>query len=320
MNSNRSHWPTFLTEVFFVNIRQHNLLLSRAFCKFMLCCFFCVTTVGCASVSATRTTEGNYDEKGLRYWLPMPFLLIREPIIVSQKDIFLRLNTETNELTMIDEIPAHTPQVTKQNKGKKKDGNEGNDEDTDSGTHKGQQSASPISAVDIIYLPDYCHQYALQQTSTLATLNANSTFGDGWKLLGLDSKSDSTQIIGKVVDLITAVKTGGISATKDTGEGEEAKTDMKALEQYIPALTTTGSHYIYWKKSTLRRLKPGIYEIFTRVPKVENTSIKIPQVEKNQAKICNALPVLADLAAIVGPEETSYSAILIESQKAPPHK
>ena len=56
---------------------------------------------GCASVTAERVKPGNYDTKGVRYWLAAPYLVVRSPIEVARAEAIYQLNPTTGTLTQL---------------------------------------------------------------------------------------------------------------------------------------------------------------------------------------------------------------------------
>jgi hypothetical protein len=250
--------------------------------------------VGCASVTAKRTRENDHQIKGLRYWLPMPYLLVREPAIASQQEVLYRVDVKSKVAEQVTFGPGVPPLELRS---KPEGGAKGNDKEKNGeGKQPQAENVKTPGPVELVYLPDYCHQYALQLRSDLATLNANVTFADGWKLLGLDSKADNTQIVGKVLDVIATLKTG--VAPIAAGEGKPE--DSEAVKNLLAQAPGKGP-YLYVKKTVVRRLKPGIYAIFTRT------------------NACDAVPALKiDPSDMLGPEEVSYSVVHVGNQPAPP--
>jgi hypothetical protein len=116
-------------------------------------------------------------------------------------------------------------------------------------------SGSTSEAVSVVWLPDYCEQYALQQTNILASSKLKVELGDGWKLSSFDSTLDSTQLVGKVLDLAGAAaglsKGGGGGGTAGGGGGAAA----------TPQAART---YVYLRKVTVSNLRPGLYPLITR--------------------------------------------------------
>lgn len=283
---------------------------------------FCLTSLslilGCASVTATRTGDGDHETKGLRYWLPMPYLLAREPIIASQKDYLFRIDVKKNVWTQIEPVASAVPAPKEMHQkparaGKPEEKKEGSKNEGDAA-----QPAAPLpfAPLEVIYLPDYCHQYALQMTSNLATLNADVTFGDGWKLLGLNSKADSTVLVGKVLDVIAAIKAGVAPVAAEPGKPEDEDT-QKALSEFAAAAPSKDA-YLYVKKSVIKRLKPGIYPIFKRGAA---TVPKDGEKDRGNQASCNAVPHFdIETGAILGIEEISYSIVQVTPStfSAPP--
>jgi hypothetical protein len=296
----------------------------RTFRSFVYNVVVSTAIIGCASVTATRTNEGDYKTEGLRYWLPMPYLLVREPLISSQVDSFYKVDVGKNEWTPIAPVSGLGRDPLAMPAGSPPNGNGQGKKDGEGEGKKEEGAAQPPATtppppVEIIYLPDYCHQYSLQMTSILATLNADVTFGDGWKLMGLNSKADSTALLSKVLDVVAAIKTGAAPTAQEPEEAEEEDTKIKKLLTEVPAGEAV---HLYVKKSVVRRLKPGIYPIFTRGPAV---GLFQPEDQVPVLNTCNAVPTISFSAdSILGGEEVSYSVIKVITSKTsgagPPKK
>ena len=118
------------------------------------------------------------------------------------------------------------------------------------------ERAAPSSladAVSVVWLPDYCEQYAVSQRSVLASLKFTVELGDGWKLGKLDTSQDSTAVVGKILDLVGT----GIGAQKDIAvEKIKAGAAGSQAKQAIQARTLV--------RTTVRYLKPGLYPILIR--------------------------------------------------------
>jgi len=118
----------------------------------------------------------------------------------------------------------------------------------------------PANAVSIVWLPDYCEQYALQQTNVLSTSKLKVDLGDGWKLSGLDSTLDSTTLLGKVLDLAGSVvgagKGGGSGSGTGSGGGSAGGSNGAGN------LALHGSSIVvYLRKVDSISLRPGLYPL-----------------------------------------------------------
>lgn len=259
----------------------------------------CIALGACASVTATKVSRDdgltNPDAKGIRYWLAMPYLIVRTRVEVSRTDEIMQLRPGEAALQPLKTLAAGTgaaggaahgdgaalppapkaPDGVKTAKGappvaaipKQKAGDSGGKGGGDGGVGKGPatpgdsagapepSAGTPTeSALSVVWLPDYCEQFALEQTSFLSKLETKFTLEDGWRLASVESKSDSTDIVGKVLDLVGAIK--GVSApapSKPSDGAATAGTD-----------TTTASDLKYVRKTTVKYLKPGIYPLFKR--------------------------------------------------------
>jgi hypothetical protein len=237
---------------------------------------------GCASVTATRTKPDDYTTQGIRYWLPQPFLLVKEAVLISEEESFWRFNTAEDKLEKIGEsvhklaaAPVPAPKL-KTSERKKADRRPADTEPPEKDEpESGKQTSGPI---EIVFLPDYCEQYAIRMDSQFASVDANITFSDGWKLLGLDSKADSTQIVAKMLEVVAAVKSGGVAAAgTEENSSESAEADAKTIAK---SAATKGT-YFYIKKTVSTRLKVGLFPLYKRDSCVVNPEFKPELVGKS---------------------------------------
>jgi hypothetical protein len=115
-------------------------------------------------------------------------------------------------------------------------------------------AAGGSSAVEIVWLPDYCQQYAISSRTVLATSAVKYTLAQGWQLTQLDTTADSTAVINKVLDVVGNVlvaRAGGAGG----GKGDGASTKAKAEE-----LQSGEAKYLRHIK--IYYLKPGVYALF----------------------------------------------------------
>lgn len=257
--------------------------------------------VGCATVGATRVKPDDYKTDGVRYWLAMPYVLVKAPVEVSRTDSVYQLEPVSAKLNKVAWTPfggaqgrslvasygsgggaevalAPTPfalddptglgaghPAAPGGKGTKPKKDQSPEPGADQGggaamtpaTDKPTPAApAPSAAVEVVWLPDYCQQYAIHQTSVLANLKVKVDLADGWKLSSVDSTADTTAVIGKVLDLAGTA----LGAAKDL-----------AVEKVKSASTSKGSSEAqqggamkYLRKTEITYLKPGLYPIAVR--------------------------------------------------------
>lgn len=116
-------------------------------------------------------------------------------------------------------------------------------------------SNSSKSSVSLVWLPDYCHQYALRQRAVLASQKTNLTLVDGWKLGSLETEQDSTALVGKLIDLAGTL----IGARKEIQIAElEAEAAPSEGEPQV------GEKRIHLLRERVVYLKPGLYPLLER--------------------------------------------------------
>jgi hypothetical protein len=117
-------------------------------------------------------------------------------------------------------------------------------------------AASPTSSgVSIIWLPDYCEQYAYNSKSILAKADATVSLADGCRLESVASSQDSTAIASKLFDLV-GIRMQADAATKQARIEASKPTTPSALSaQFVP---------VQWIRTDAWDLYPGLYPIFKR--------------------------------------------------------
>jgi hypothetical protein len=111
-------------------------------------------------------------------------------------------------------------------------------------------AVSPSTAVGVVWLPDYCQQYALHQKNVLSSSKFTVQLGDGWKLGQYTLEADTTAIATKILDLLGATVTAG----KDIAV-EKIKAKAGAEAKQAGGIT-------FLLHTTITYLQPGLYQIF----------------------------------------------------------
>jgi hypothetical protein len=200
-------------------------------CRFNLAlsalCLACLP--GCTTVTAKRVTSDDYTTEGVRYWLAEPYLLVKARFALSR--------TET--VVSAQSLPEKAPEAV-----------------TSDGVCSPDcppPQANPADGIAIVWLPDYCQQYALLQDVKLASLKWKVELADGWRLSSVDMTADSTQVATKILDVLsTAVAAGkdiavaGISRKARTFEGQG------------------GPDRNCRRRTEVKYLNPGVYKLFVR--------------------------------------------------------
>lgn len=126
---------------------------------------------------------------------------------------------------------------------------------------------TPIAdVVAIVYLPDYCHQYAVHPHAVWSKVDAKVSLKDGWALDTSDSKLNATDVLTAVVGAVAAVKGAPAqgqalaSGGGDTGGGGSAPTPQS---WFGSALTAPK---IVLRKTVTTYLKPGLYALVADGP------------------------------------------------------
>lgn len=184
---------------------------------------------GCTTVTAKRVTSNDYTTEGVRYWMAEPYLLVKARIELSR--------IETLE-------PASAHQDTAPGALKS---------DCASSSDCPNPPTNPADGIGIVWLPDYCQEYALQQSVKLASLKWKIELADGWRLTSVDMDADATQVATKILDVLSTAVTAG----KDIAvAGSNARARAAAGE--------AGTGPSCRKRTVVKYLNPGVYRLFVR--------------------------------------------------------
>jgi hypothetical protein len=259
-----------------------------------------VALVGCATVDVVRVKDEDYVTKGLRYWLPAPYVIVKAPVEISS----------VQELAMVDAagkvtiLGVQPPTSCEDTSGLAKPAGSGNDQGVVSlpslGEAPGQKKAPAVEtaapkpkptnpqpageapganktpaaentatapksaasndAIAIVWLPDYCQQYAINQSERGASTQLQLTFADGWQLTSYNAQMNSTEVFNKMVDaLASVVGTAAKAAPKAAAAG------MQAGASAVAKNTFAGNHppKRLFLRTTTTVLEPGVYPLFT---------------------------------------------------------
>jgi len=148
---------------------------------------------------------------------------------------------------------------------------------------KADKGSSAANTIAIVWLPDYCEQYAVEQSNTLSTASMKITLADGAKFDHLDSSNDSSAAVGKLLDTVAAVAGKAIDAGKDVKVATiQKEAASKAASSALGAQATKG---LLLRRTISSSLKPGLYPMFER------------PADKDGKTDCNATPRLSSALA-----------------------
>ncbi|MFA7706612.1 MAG: hypothetical protein WCX91_05890 [Candidatus Omnitrophota bacterium] len=154
--------------------------------------FLILLLCGCAttpySIPLSHKAKAQSPGKGIPYYLPHPYLVVTKNLTF--------VATEKPESTANQAAGKTTTENTNKNSDK-------NDNPTKNDTALNKDAY----AMQVIYLPDADQKYALYYNRGTGTCDSIVTLVDGWKLAGLNTKSDA-----QTAEIIKAVG----SALKDT--------------------------------------------------------------------------------------------------------
>jgi hypothetical protein len=133
---------------------------------------------------------------------------------------------------------------------------------TTGATTKADKGATPANMISIVWLPDYCEQYAVSQDNTLSSASMKIALADGWRFDNFDAKNDSSAVLGKLLDTVATVAGKAIDAAKDVRVATiEKDAAAKTATSAVGAQSTKGP---LLRRTISSSLKPGIYPLFER--------------------------------------------------------
>jgi hypothetical protein len=105
------------------------------------------------------------------------------------------------------------------------------------------QDATQQGTLQIVYLPSPCRLYAVTQTNFLSTAKLNLALTNGWQLTTVGVETDSTAVVGKLLDTVGSIvgslkgsstgggapKGGGGATPQALGENLYARTETRYL-------------------------------------------------------------------------------------------
>jgi len=226
---------------------------------------------GCAGVTVTPlTADGTKDgtEEGVRYYMPMPYLLVTELPPSLQKT-----TTDTPDNQDLEEKKqdqAATPSANKDN------GNETTSDPAKTTSSPAPMSDTSFSAqtpqymIKLIYLPDLKHPMAISEhTGLFGSAEMKPALQDGWMLSSLDAPADNktAETITAMASLVSATAgavTGPVGAVKSAAKAAGQRTlqslDLtEMLKQSGSQILRPGLYRFVYEKGNLMKLEAVSY-------------------------------------------------------------
>lgn len=251
-----------------------------------------MSQAACSNVTVKRIKDpDDHSTEGYRYWLSAPYVMVTAPVEVGHKEDIVKADTAHATLTPFAPCPsgkcdqaqqqtmqptatqgvvpppppALRARVQPQAKG---DGNAPPPVSA-SGAAGGPvasanaaPAAAPASAaqagassspITLVWLPDYCEEYAVSQTNFLSSQTLTLTFGDGHRLDGSTATLDATATVGNLMNMIGTIASaalGGGKPSSSTGSSTSKAQDAEAARLF--------------KHTTITYIKPGLYPLTER--------------------------------------------------------
>jgi hypothetical protein len=223
-----------------------------------------VVSSGCSvHLGAVRRNDVSSSPQGIPFYRPMPYLMVKAPILLAVTDEQVRTTTPTPP----PPAPVRKPAAgAKEPVGSKPPTSPTDDEPADDpGSAPEQKPKTDVDAakdgLEIVYLPDFCESYALSIDVKNAKLEGlELSFTDGWMLTSIKGSLDNSIGVTAITDIIKAVAENATKVAlgalgKSSDEKEPAADDK---EQSLTTQTST--------KRTVNEtyLAPGLYPLFVR--------------------------------------------------------
>jgi len=203
--------------------------------------FLFIFLCGCAttpySVPVSETAKRETPGKGIPYYLPHPYLVITKNLtfVTSAEKAASSSTSATTEKQSGSQVFNVKCSNNKEDTDKTK-----SDQNNCSSVNNAA-SAKDTYAMQVIYLPDRSQKYALYCHRGTGTYDASVTLVDGWKLSGLNTKSDAKtaeiiQAIGSAAKDVASVAgeilKGGIEEAVKPAAKEEKTTEVVGIWIY----------------------------------------------------------------------------------------
>jgi uncharacterized protein YceK len=223
---------------------------------------------GCASVNVTPLNANGTPNKkaadGIRYYLPLPYLLVVElpPTLVTNGA------SPASDDQNLSEDDANIAASGGGSKPKPPaSGNTTNQSSSSAMTSPAPASdvsfsaATPQYMIKLIYLPDLQHPMAMTESAGIGTADMKPNLQDGWMLTSLDAPIDSkaSENITAVGSLLSSVASGFVKALV-VNHGGQPPSIPPSLETYYTgknSILRPGLYrFVYDKKGVLTGLAP----------------------------------------------------------------
>ena len=209
-----------------------------------------------------RNTSRDYNTKGFRYYLARPYVIVKEPIVVSVNRrlepvpyAYFENNDKTQKGAACSESDCKEPALTCQELVAIRELLK-NPNTTGSGTGGGGKDASGVKdtsggggssdsveffdisssevvaasqlkgKIEIQFLPDLDEHYAVHHRNIAAIGSHKLIFKDGWQLVSVDGSFDSTTVAEELIKTIDmAIKASKGAGTNPTTSGSASSTE-----------------------------------------------------------------------------------------------
>jgi hypothetical protein len=278
--------------------------------------------IGCANTTVTRIGKpDDYTTKGIRFYGSAPYILVTAPVVVNRAEHLYEFDKGANKLTPVQGAPSRgvasastsflgrtaffantaggpssPPPATgpsggngkKQSKGQTSNGasNSAPSATSDGGADPGSSgsSQSDPTAISIVWLPDYCEQYALDATNFFSTQTVKLKLNNGWQFDNIESTGDTTAVASKLLDTASSLAstfkgTSGSASKSSGGTGTKSTSTDQAAAIVVVRHTVTSI------------LKPGIYPLFKRTKCQAEPGFSSPEWATETQESWSEMPV-----------------------------
>ncbi len=258
----------------------------------------CLVGSGCSTISVSHVRGSDYKTAGVRYWLPAPYLLVKTPVEISRTETLFSLspidNTVLRRVLPCDDgqapcrpqpavpppppvasgIPPLRPGMAAGSQSATEDSTAAAAAPSASGSDHVVTAERDGGApgATIVWLPDYCQQYAISEKAHAGSQKVQIQLAEGWKLTALNTEINNTEVLQKMFDTISSLAGSMISPTQKLASAG-VQTATGALER-----GAQGGRTRLFRRTQIITFRPGLYPL-----------LQYPQSQDNEPD-CARLP------------------------------
>ena len=251
-----------------------------------------LASTGCSTVLVSHVRGNDYDTPGVRYWLPAPYLLVRSAVEIGRTETLYSMSpidkTVLRRVVPCDDNQAAckpraaTPPpppiasaptgAQSSRPGVSATGTAQSElEDSVAVSREaaiavgeadrlvaeaGEREGAP--ATTVVWLPDYCQQYAIAEKDHTGSQKVQIQLADGWKLTALNTEINNTEVLQKMFDMISSLA-GTMTASTQKLANTGIQTATNALQRGTQGAQAGRTRL--FRRTRVTTFKPGLYSM-----------------------------------------------------------